>query len=168
MTRFLEIARQQSPVQGICAVSALSRLSEALLALGCTTTALASATVHYTLQSLPPRMFGEQRLPMLSLQVSTTLPLLCQRCFEAMPQAIDLTLTFAVCDTPSEALLDEDEIDWLETNDALSVEMLVEDEVLMALPIAVRHEQACAPVQLSAGEKPNPFAVLKQLKRESE
>jgi uncharacterized protein len=34
----------------------------------------------------------------------------------------------------------------------------------MALPIAVMHEETCTQLQQSAGEKPNPFAVLKQLK----
>jgi len=168
MTRFLEIARQHSPVQGISELSSLPRLHEALAELGCTASSLADMRVSYSLQSQPPRMFGEQRLPMLQLSVSTILPLLCQRCFEPMPQEVALHVTFAVCDTPPEALLEEDDVDWLETEDALSVETLVEDEVLMALPIAVLHEHACGPVQHTVGEKPNPFAVLKQLKRESE
>lgn len=166
MTHYLEIARQQKPIQGEAGLPSMQRLHEALLALGCDAHALADVMVSYRAEGLPARRFGDQSLPMLALSVTANVPLLCQRCFEPMPQAMAFTVYFAVCDAPPEALLEDDEIDWLETGDDLPLEMLVEDELLMALPIAVKHEQSCAPVTLSAGEKPNPFAVLKQLKRE--
>jgi uncharacterized protein len=101
---------------------------------------------------------------MLALSLQTELPLVCQRCFAPMPQAMDLQFEFALCDEPPEALLEDEQVDWLDTQEESSVESLVEDELLMALPIAVMHEEACADLQQTAGDKPNPFSVLKQLK----
>ena len=51
---------------------------------------------------------------------------------------------------------------------------LVEDELLMSVPPVPKHEECPAPVKLQAAdadfvdapvEKPNPFAVLQQLKK---
>jgi uncharacterized protein len=162
--RFLELARQQKMSEGVLALSALPRLREALLELGVRDEQAISATsVAFRLQGLPPRYFGETQLPMLSLKMQTDLPLVCQRCFGPMPQAFDVVFEFAICDEPPEALLEDDEVDWLEPGES-SLESLVEDELLMALPISVIHEEACVSLQKTSGEKPNPFAALKNLK----
>jgi uncharacterized protein len=51
---------------------------------------------------------------------------------------------------------------------------LIEDELLMAMPPVPKHENCPKPVKLQAvdaafeeqpGEKPNPFAMLEQLKK---
>lgn len=165
MAHYQELARQQKTVEGELVLAALPRLHEALQALGVTeATAFDGMRVHYRLQGLPSRYFGEVALPMVALSLKTTLPLVCQRCFEPMPEALDLAFEFALCDEPPESLLEDEEVDWLESADEPALEVLVEDELLMALPIAVMHEGACAQFQQSAGERPNPFAVLKQLK----
>ena len=165
MTRFEELARQQKKTEGELALSSLPRLREALQALGVADAAALSALrVHYQLQGLPPRFFSETALPMLSLTLQSDLPLVCQRCFAPLPQALDLQFEFALCDDPPEALLEDEQVDWLEEDGETTIESLVEDELLMALPIAVMHEEACVSLQQSAGEKLNPFAALKQLK----
>lgn len=163
--RYLEIARQQKHTEGVLEMASLNRLEQALRELGVDDTkALSAVSVAYQLQGLPPRYFGDTQLPMLSLMLQTNLPLICQRCFAPMPQALDVHFEFAVCDEPPEALLEDEDVDWLESNAESTFESLVEDELLMALPIAVIHEEECAPLQKTAGEKPNPFAALKNLK----
>lgn len=165
MTRYQELARQQKKTEGELMLSSLPRLQEALQELGVKeASALSALRVHYQLQGLPPRYFSELALPMLGLTVHAELPLVCQRCFAAMPQSVNLQFEFALCDEPPEALLEDEQVDWLAADDETTVESLVEDELLMALPIAVMHEEACVSLQQSAGEKPNPFAALKQLK----
>lgn len=162
---FLELARQQKKSEGVLALTALPRMEEALRELGVTDeSALSAVTVAYRLQGLPPRYFGEMQSPMFSLAIQADLPLVCQRCFAPMPQPLDATFEYAVCNEPPEALLEDDEVDWLEPEAGISLESLVEDELLMALPISVIHESECATLQTSAGEKVNPFAVLKNLK----
>lgn len=166
MTRYQELARQQKKTEGELLLSSLPRLQEALAELGAVPGNSAAMTVRYQLQGLPPRYFGEDKLPMLALNVQTELPLVCQRCFAAMPQLVDLAFEYAVCDAPPEALLEDEQVDWLESAGDATLESLVEDELLMALPIAVMHEASCVDAPTTAGEKPNPFAALKQLKLE--
>lgn len=165
MTRFQELAKQQKKIEGELVFASLPRLREALLELGVKDDHIHSAKhVHYQLQGLPLRYFGEVSLPMVALSVWAELPLNCQRCFASMPQVVDLQFEFALCEDPPELLLEDEHVDWLDSGDESTVESLVEDELLMALPIAVMHEDDCAVLPQSAGEKPNPFAVLKQLK----
>ena len=40
------------------------------------------------------------------------------------------------------------------------MEALVEDEILLSLPVAPRHEQCVVPGAAVAGERINPFAAL--------
>ncbi len=164
MVRFQELARQQKRIEGELMLASMPRLQQALSELGVSEGQASTLYVSYQMQGLPPRYFSDVSLPMLSLFVKAELPLVCQRCFVPMPQAVDLQFEFALCGEPPEALLEDDSVDWLDEEDETSIESLVEDELLMALPIAVMHEEACADLQQSAGEKPNPFAVLKQLK----
>lgn len=161
---YVELARQQKVVAGSCHIEDLPRLQQALLELGVSQTQVESVQPQYRLQGLPARYFGEVQLPMLQLHLHVELPLVCQRCFEAMPQEVDETFEFAICGEPPEALLEEDDVDWLEPDMSASVEALVEDELLMALPIAVMHEHDCVTLSRESGEKPNPFAALKALK----
>lgn len=163
--RYLELARQQKKTEGVLELALLPRLEQALRELGVDDAqALSAVSVAYQIQGLPPRYFGDTQLPMLSLAMQTTLPLICQRCFAPLPQALDAQFEFAICDEPPEALLEDEDVDWLEAGAESGIESLVEDELLMALPIAVMHEEECTPLQKSSGEKPNPFAVLKNLK----
>jgi uncharacterized protein len=46
----------------------------------------------------------------------------------------------------------------------LDVAELVEDEILLALPVAPRHEKCGLPGVADAGERINPFAALSGLK----
>ncbi|MDP8567082.1 YceD family protein [Methylophilus aquaticus] len=162
---YLELARQQKTVSGELALATLPRLVDALRERGVTASdALSVTMVRYHLQGLPPGYFGDVQLPMLALTIETELPLVCQRCFQAMPETVALKYAFAVCHEPPEALLEDEHVDWLEPDPEASIEMLVEDELLMALPIAVMHEEMCVALQQVAGEKPNPFAALKSLK----
>lgn len=163
--RYLELARQQKESEGVLELASLPRLQEALRELGVEDAqALAAVNVNYQLHGLPPRYFGDTQLPMLSLALQTNLPLICQRCFAPLPKQLDTQFEFAICDEPPEALLEDEDVDWLESGAESTLESLVEDELLMALPIAVMHEEACAPLQKTSGEKPNPFDVLKNLK----
>ena len=64
-----------------------------------------------------------------------------------------------------EAMLSDDELEGMLLQKALDVRMLVEDQILMALPFSPRHED-CGNAALAEvnQDKPNPFAVLAGLK----
>lgn len=118
---------------------------------------------------------GEPEL-WLHLEASADVPRECQRCLApvALPVAIDRWLRFV----PDEALaaeLDADsEDDVLALPRWLDLHELVEDELLLALPLVPRHAVCPAPLPMAAQpsadeipdqEKANPFAALAQLKR---
>lgn len=113
--------------------------------------------------------------------VEAQLWLNCQRCLQDYPQPLCNEFQLAVVGSESEAERLPDELDplLLEENQRLRTRDLVEDELILALPVVARHPQGqpCEGEQYlqSAAEgdaseqdetqKPNPFAVLAGLKR---
>ena len=68
-----------------------------------------------------------------------------------------------------EEMLGDEDIDVIVGSREMNVFDLVEDEALLALPLSPRHE-VCPDASKLEGlkaEKPSPFAVLKDLKRQS-
>ena len=125
---------------------------------------------------------GEQRSaadgvarPALHVQAHAHLPLTCQRCMGEVrvDVAVDRHVLFAADEDSAAALDDVSDDDVLALTPELDVRELVEDELLMALPVVPRHEVCPGPVQLSAqdadfdaaqDEKQHPFAALAALK----
>lgn len=108
-----------------------------------------------------------QRL-FLDLAIQADLSLLCQRCMQPLPVALAENVRivlFADEDKLDEAMMSDDELEGMVLTQELNVCELVEDQILMALPYAPRHEQ-CANETLANinQDKPNPFAVLAGLK----
>ena len=104
----------------------------------------------------------------LHLSLEAKLTTSCQRCLSEMPLTLALDFHYLVTNVDDDALEEleaeiGDEFDIQEVSQAMDVKLLIEDEVILALPIAPAHESDCAPVTMQSGEKPNPFAVLKGL-----
>ena len=115
--------------------------------------------------------------PAIHLQVQANVPLTCQRCMEAVHTPIDVDRHFIfVPDEATAAAMDDDsEDDVLEMSTDFNLLGLIEDEVLMALPLVPRHDVCPTGVIQSAQtddfndvaeEKPNPFAALAALKNQ--
>jgi uncharacterized protein len=111
----------------------------------------------------------------LHLRIEADLLLTCQRCMGpvATPVRIDRHLVFVPGEAAAAALDDESEDDVLELTPALNLHALIEDELLMALPLVPRHDRCPGEVKLSAqdagfnaagAEKTSPFAALAGLK----
>jgi uncharacterized protein len=119
------------------------------------------------------RVGGGAGRPWLHLAASTRLTLQCQRCLGPVDTSLQVERRFLfVHGEDAAAQLDADsEDDVLALTRALDVRELVEDELLLALPLVPRHDVCPQPLPLpqapeSAGEdKPNPFAALAVLKR---
>ncbi|MBS1155399.1 MAG: metal-binding protein [Proteobacteria bacterium] len=108
--------------------------------------------------------------PFLRLQVSADIELVCQRCMKTMPFRVDadtVLTQFSDEAGQDEAVAQDEDLEGILFEPELDVEMLVEDEVLLALPYAPRHA-TCDPTgghaKASGDAKPNPFAVLAKLK----
>ncbi|MBT3066006.1 DUF177 domain-containing protein [Rhodoferax sp. U11-2br] len=110
----------------------------------------------------------------LHLTVVTTMPQICQRCLGPVDVALQVNREFRFVETEAVAEQQDDECeeDLLVISREFDLATLVEDEVLMALPLVPRHETCPVNVKMLAVdddfeapvEKPNPFAVLAQLK----
>ncbi len=104
----------------------------------------------------------------LDLKITGCVRLSCQRCLAEV--RFDCAIDTRLLLVPEGAEWPEDEMtsddyDALPANKALSVRELVEEEVLLALPIAPRHA-GCLP--LGRGERgngPSPFAALAQWRK---
>jgi uncharacterized protein len=110
----------------------------------------------------------------LHLTVDTTLPMTCQRCLGPVDidVAVSRSFRFVGSEEAAEAQDEEAEEDVLALSQEFNLLDLVEDEVLMALPVVPRHEDCPVEVKLAvvdagfdaaSAEKRNPFAVLAKL-----
>jgi len=110
----------------------------------------------------------------LHLTVTTTLPQICQRCLGPVDVLVQVDREFRFVDSEAVAEQQDEECeeDLLVISREFDLASLVEDEVLMALPLVPRHETCPVDVKMVAAdddfeapaEKPNPFAMLAQLK----
>ncbi len=119
--------------------------------------------VTYRLEGLK----GERRQPQLRLQVQGNLQLRCQRCLEPVPFAVDIDIVLEL--VREEVELTEEEIeddgkDYLPLTEALDVVQLVEDELLLSLPLVPRHEVCDLPASGQADGHLSAFAQLAGLK----
>ena len=111
----------------------------------------------------------------LHLKVDLCLPMICQRCMGPVEVdlSIDQSFRFVANEAAAEAEDEEAEEDILVLSQEFNLHDLIEDEVLMALPVVPRHETCPVDVKLEVvdagfetalAEKLNPFAALAALK----
>ncbi len=116
--------------------------------------------------------------------VKASVKIQCQRCLQQMDFILDKKTKLAILEDKSQVGLLVDDNDWLLVEDVsdligreirLPVATIIEDELLLSLPLAPKHEindVHCVPVEVLTEEdlepileeKENPFAVLAGLK----
>ncbi|MEO8169868.1 MAG: DUF177 domain-containing protein [Oxalobacteraceae bacterium] len=114
---------------------------------------------------------GSLGFSQLKLSVSGSVSLLCQRCLTpcAFNIASESILILAKDDVHAdeiEAMLDDDDIDVIVGSKALDVLALIEDEVMLAIPLSIKHEvcpDVAAMDALNGAKKSSPFDVLNRL-----
>jgi uncharacterized protein len=96
---------------------------------------------------------GEAELR-LHLQARTALHLVCQRCLQAMTVVLDVqpVLRFVRGEALAEALDEHSDEDVLTLTPSLDLQPLIEDELILALPLVPRHPSCPQPLPMSAGE----------------
>jgi len=105
----------------------------------------------------------------VELAIDVALP--CQRCMERLPVKLEVgrTLIFSreIGELESTAE-EEDEVDSVPLVASLDVLDLIDQEVMLSLPIAPRHDENVCEAKLDSGSESaevSPFSVLSQLKR---
>lgn len=111
----------------------------------------------------------------LHLQAAAKVPLECQRCLRPVVEEVEVerALRFVASENLAAEQDLESEEDVLALTRSLDLKSLVEDELLLALPIVPRHGVCPQPLQPAnaqaeeseANARPNPFAALAVLKR---
>lgn len=163
-------------LHGSVPLSALTRLAEAF-------TAAADGSAPWQLACSTKAVAGGEVELWVHLLAEAVVPLQCQRCLGPMAQrlSVDRAIRF-VHDEDLAARLDEElEDDVLSLPAALDLQALLEDELILELPIVPRHEQTCPqplwaatdsptdtgqPALDAAEPEPHPFAALAALKRD--
>jgi uncharacterized protein len=148
----LAFARDRETVSGQLEIGAVPRLA----ASGCQ-----AAAIRYTIR-------GGQNAeghPCLAVGASGTLRLTCQRCLGALDFPVELEVELELATSEEAIATAEDDVDRVLATRAMEVASLVEDEVLLALPIAPVHER-CEPAGAGAGSvRASPFAALAGLRK---
>lgn len=117
---------------------------------------------------------GSPPQPWLEVEARTHVTLQCQRCLQALqePLAMQRRFLFVASEAEAERLDADSEDDHLVLVPRLDLLSLVEDELILELPLVPRHDGRCPePLpQTEAAEdaaevRPNPFAVLAALRK---
>lgn len=150
----LDFAKKQLKLTDQITVYTLKRLHETL---GINEESAIKALINFDLSGRS----NQFRYPSLHISIKSVLPAICQRCLSEMLVPLDLRFDYLISAAKLEEDADNDQIDWIEEQKEMNLLELIEDELLLALPIAPAHANECIKSKLQSGEKPNPFAVLK-------
>lgn len=137
------------------------------------------AQVHWQAQGeMRPAANGGAPAPWLHLEAQATVALTCQRCLGPVqtPLAVDRWFRFVADEATAAAQDDECDEDLLALEPRPNLHELLEDELLMELPLVPMHDECPEPVVMQAAdpavsatpeptERRNPFAELAKLKK---
>lgn len=110
----------------------------------------------------------------LHLSLDTALPLICQRCLGPVNVPVDIHRSFRFVASEDEAMAQDDSVDedLLVLSREFNLAELIEDELVMEVPLIPRHDVCPVPVKLEAADadfdapasaKPHPFSGLDKL-----
>lgn len=155
----LYFARQGKELRGEIPVAEMSRLQDLLAA--------PEGVVSFVLRG----MVGKDSRPLLELTLEGTCQLRCQRCMQGMDYPIKAVshLRPVTGDAlEDQSLAEEDDTDLISAQTHLDVLELIEEEILLGLPVAPKHEfGTCSPaIEPTDHSTRKPFAVLGKMKPE--
>ena len=164
-------ARQGGETSGMESIAALNRLFDEAHA---DAKPVASEQVEWQAKGETRSRRGGEPQIWLHLTCRTRLALICQRCLQPVDTEVHAQRSFQfVADEALAAEIDADsEEDVLALSRTLNLIELIEDELLLALPLVPRHPACTQPLNPSRDAEPfeeraNPFAMLGDLKRKS-
>lgn len=150
----LEFARTGSKLQGSWQVADFPRLRDALHS--------DAGVLRYELLGIAE----ERGRPALRLKLTGALQLVCQRCLGAMefPLRIEVSLLLAASQAEMDATpLDPEGPEQIVAGKVMPVRDLVEEEMLLAIPLAPRHERCAGQAELGKDAAHSPFSALRGL-----
>ena len=162
-----EFALRAGALRGRVPVSALPRLASSLHA---EPGQLTELRAMWELQGMVRYDAADRAQPLLRLRVQAQLPMLCQRCLQRCWHAVEDTVVLRLVDEEPE--LDAEELESEEeafcARHPVDLAELVEDQLILALPLVPMHDSCPQALPTRAGEAPaqaSPFAVLAGLRK---
>ena len=151
----LAFARDAGSLQGELPIASLTRLLDKLVD--------SAGSLSYRVSG----RFGPRNRPQLLLQLDGVLSVCCQRCLEGIDYPIAVRSVLEFVDDEEDLTQEEfedDSKDFLPAQSELDVVALIEDEIILDLPSAPRHERCALPDTGQGTGKISPFSVLQGLK----
>jgi uncharacterized protein len=115
--------------------------------------------------------------PYMAGKLTADVSMMCERCLSPMTVnlSVDCLLAVVISERNIAALAEQYDPWLLESNAPVSLNAVIEDELILALPLVPRHEEACIPsdawfsgderdVEDEVAQEESPFAILSQLK----
>jgi uncharacterized protein len=162
-------AASAGELMGDVPLESLDRLAESVLS-----AEPAGAAIHWQAEGEQRPVTGSEPEIWLHLTAQACVAMRCQRCLGAVavPLDVDRWIRFVRDAAQAEALDAELEDDVLELQRQSNLHELIEDELLLALPLVPRHEECPEPLPMGDDAtpvpddhvRPNPFAALAKLK----
>lgn len=103
--------------------------------------------------------------PGLSLVVEGSVRLQCQRCLGDVDVPLRLEARLELAASEAEILAEDDDTERVVASSEMDVAVLVEDELILALPMVPKHEQCRTAAGLDGGDEPSAFQALAALKK---
>ena len=148
----LAFARDAGSLQGELLIASLARVLDMLVdSAGC---------LSYRIVG---KMSSRNR-PQLVLQLDGVLSVCCQRCLERIDYPLEVRRVLEFVKDEEELTqeeIEDDSLDFLPAQSEFDVFALIEDEVILDLPSAPRHESCALPDTGQGTGDISPFAVLK-------
>jgi uncharacterized protein len=113
-------------------------------------------------------------LPLIQGTIAAQLNIECQRCLDKINLPLNVSIKLAVVNSIIQADTLSGEYDpFISTEKKISLNQLIEDELLLALPDFPRHQQTCVNYFEAVSENKitashHPFSILAQLKNTGE
>jgi uncharacterized protein len=150
----LDFARKGKELRGEIPIVGMERLQDVL--------EKPDGKVSYVLRGFR----DEHGNPTLELSLDGSCQLHCQRCLKGMDYPIKQVSRLMLADVQPESELSADDFDSIPPDAHLDVAALVEEEILLSLPFAPRHELGMCQTDAASLERgaENPFAALRSLK----
>ena len=148
----LAFARDAGSLQGELPIASLTRVLDMLVD--------SAGDLSYRVEG---RLSSRNR-PQLMVHLNGVLSVCCQRCLEGIDYRLEVRRVLEFVDEElTQEEIEDDSKDFLPAQREFDVVELIEDEVILDLPSAPRHESCALPDTGQGTGKSSPFSFLKGL-----
>ncbi len=151
----LAFAREAGSLQGDLPIASLTRVLDLLVD--------SAGSLSYRVEG----RVGSRNRPQLLVKLDGVLSVCCQRCLGGIdyPLKVRSVLEFVKDeDDLTQEEIEDDSKDFLPAQNELDVVVLIEDEIILDLPSAPRHDSCALPETGQGSGVVSPFSVLKNFK----